>query len=68
MLIDIPTMFLMIIAACVTLTCSVGWVTRSKDEKELLLWTLGLAMQTLGFTLFFLRADQQSWHCPPSTA
>ncbi|WP_421281464.1 diguanylate cyclase [Aeromonas taiwanensis] len=55
MIIDIPTMFMMIIAASVTLTCSVGWVTRAKDEKELQLWTLGLALQTLVFTLFFLR-------------
>ena len=55
MIIDIPTMFMMIIATSVTLTCSVGWVTRAKDEKELQLWTLGLALQTLVFTLFFLR-------------
>ncbi len=57
MTIHIPTMFLMIIAACGTLTISVGWVTRSKDEKELLLWTVGLALQTITFSLFFLRGQ-----------
>lgn len=55
MTIHIPTMFLMLIAASGTLTFSVGWVTRSKDEKELWLWTLGLALQTLVYSLFFLR-------------
>lgn len=55
MTIHIPTMFLMIIAACGTLAISVGWVTRSKDEKELWLWTVGLALQTITFLLFFLR-------------
>ncbi len=40
MIIHIPTMFLMIIAACGTLTLSVGLVARPKDEKELWLWTI----------------------------
>lgn len=57
MTIHIPTMYLMIIAACVTLTLSVGWVSRPKYEKELWLWTLGLALQTLAFSLFFLRGQ-----------
>lgn len=56
MTIHIPTLYLMIIAACGTLTLSVGWVTRVKEEKELLLWTIGLGLQTLVYVLFFLRA------------
>ncbi len=57
MTIHIPTILLMIIAACGTLTFSVGWVTREKEEKELLLWTIGLALQTLVYVLFFLRGQ-----------
>lgn len=57
MTIHIPTIFLMIIAACGTLTLSVGWVTRAKEEKELFLWTIGLGLQTLVYVLFFLRGQ-----------
>lgn len=55
MTIHIPTIFLMIIAASGTLGFSVGWVTRVKEDKELLLWTVGLLLQTLVYILFFLR-------------
>ncbi len=55
MTIHIPTIFLMIIATSGTLGLSVGWVTRAKKDKELLLWTVGLLLQTLVYVLFFLR-------------
>lgn len=57
MTIHIPTIFLMIIATSGALGLSVGWVTRAKEDKELLLWTVGLLLQTLVYILFFLRAQ-----------
>ncbi|MFV0449165.1 MAG: diguanylate cyclase [Vibrio sp.] len=59
MTIHIPTVFLMIIATSGALGFSVGWVARAKQDKELLLWTVGLLLQTLVYVLFFLR-DQTS--------
>jgi diguanylate cyclase (GGDEF)-like protein/hemerythrin-like metal-binding protein len=57
MTIHIPTIFLIIIATAGTLTLSVGSVTRAKEQKELLLWTIGLALHTLVYILFFLRGQ-----------
>ncbi|PNI05607.1 diguanylate cyclase [Vibrio diazotrophicus] len=57
MTIHIPTIFLIIIATAGTLTLSVGSVTRAKEHKELLLWTIGLALHTLVYVLFFLRGQ-----------
>lgn len=57
MTIHIPTMFLMIIAACGTLAFSVGFASRPKEEKELLFWVVGMALQTLAFILFLLRGQ-----------
>lgn len=51
----IPTMFLMIIAASATLAFSVGWVARRRDRDGLHLWTASLILQTLSFSLYFLR-------------
>ncbi|MFV0596508.1 diguanylate cyclase [Shewanella sp.] len=55
MTIHIPTVFLMIITVSGTLALSVGWVTRAKEDRELLLWTVGLFLQTLTYILFFFR-------------
>ncbi|MFB2683603.1 diguanylate cyclase [Shewanella mangrovisoli] len=57
MTIHIPTVFLMIITVSGTLALSVGWVTRAKQDRELLLWTVGLFLQTLTYVLFFFRDD-----------
>lgn len=55
MSIHIPTVFFMIITLSGALALSVGWVTRAKEDRELLLWTIGLLLQTLGYILFFFR-------------
>lgn len=55
MVVHIPTIFLIIIATAGTLTIAVGSVTRVKEQKELMLWAIGLALHTLAYILFFLR-------------
>jgi diguanylate cyclase (GGDEF)-like protein/hemerythrin-like metal-binding protein len=55
MLIDIPTMFVVIIALCLTLAMSIGWVAVHEDHDGLRPLIFALTLHGLAFTLFVLR-------------
>lgn len=50
-----PTVLLMLIIVCATLTISVGWVTRRRARDGLGFWAGGLALNTVAITLIVLR-------------
>lgn len=52
---DMPTLLMMLIAASVTLTFSVGWVARRDAKDGLSLWSCGLSLNTLALVLLGLR-------------
>jgi len=55
MLIDIPTMFLVIIVLCLTLSISIGWVAANEDHDGLRPLIFALTLEALAFALFALR-------------
>lgn len=55
MLIDIPTMFVVIITMSLTLSIAIGWVVQREDHDGLRPLILGLALNAAAYTLFALR-------------
>ena len=55
MQVHVPTVLLMLIIVCGSLTISVGWVTRRKTQDGLGLWAAGLALNTVAIGLIVLR-------------
>ena len=55
MLIDIPTMFVVIITMSLTLSIAIGWVVQREDHDGLRPLILGLALNAVAYTLFALR-------------
>ena len=55
MLIDVPTMFLVIIALCTTLAISIGWVAAHEDHDGLRPLISALTLQALAYVLYALR-------------
>jgi diguanylate cyclase (GGDEF)-like protein/hemerythrin-like metal-binding protein len=55
MLIDIPTMFLVIITLCLTLAISIGWVAANEDHDGLRPLIFALTLEALAYVLYALR-------------
>jgi len=55
MLIDIPTMFVVIITMSLTLSIAIGWVVQRQDNDGLRPLIFGLALNAAAYTLFALR-------------
>ena len=55
MLIDIPTMFLVIITLCLTLVISIGWVAANEDHDGLRPLIFALTLEALAYVLYALR-------------
>ena len=55
MLIDVPTMFVVIITMSLTLSIAIGWVVQREDHDGLRPLILGLAVNAVAYTLFALR-------------
>ena len=55
MLIDIPTMFVVLIALSATLSVSIGWVAAHEDQGGLRPLIVALALHALAYTLYALR-------------
>jgi len=55
MLIDIPTLFMVIVVACLTLAISIGWVAANEDHDGLRPLIFALALEALSYLLYALR-------------
>lgn len=55
MLIDIPTMFVVIITMSLTLSIAIGWVVQREDHDGLRALICALALNAVAYTLFALR-------------
>ncbi len=53
--IQIPTMLILIITACVSLAVSVGWVTWKDDSDGLRTWAVSLCLHAAGYSLLAVR-------------
>lgn len=57
MLIDIPTMFVVIITMSLTLSIAIGWVVQREGHDGLRPLIFGLALNAVAYTLFALRGQ-----------